>query len=304
MRIVPLFITLGCIGLVVPTYSVANGEKDTKSGQSTLDMGLLQQDIDTGFAQLDQAFNQEEELSPEEEYYLGRAVAANILEQYTLYLRNPALIDYLNHICRALVINSSKPVIFNGYHVLILDTQEINAFATSGGHIFVSLGLMEAADSEDALAAVIAHEIAHIHLRHGVDLIQNMRLTQELSASGDRAADIAARGTSLQAQRNLFAGQVREMVNVMVVNGYSQAQEFEADSLAMDLLAVTGYEPTSLIDLLQTLETAPGGYPGGFTKTHPAPALRIAKAKQTLLQYSVPDTRLFRLPRYRRVSEQ
>ncbi|MDR1302284.1 MAG: M48 family metalloprotease [Treponema sp.] len=301
MRVVPLFITIGCVGLLFPTYSAAQGEKEPV--QPVLDMNLLQQDLDSGFAQLDQAFNQEAELSPEEAYYLGRAVAANILEQYTLYGRNPALIEYLNLICSALVINSAQPVIFNGYHVLILDTQEINAFATSGGHIFISLGLVEAADSEDTLAAVIAHEIAHIQLRHGLDLMQNMRLTQDLSASGVRAADIAARGTPLQAQRNLFADQVREMVNVMVVHGYSQAQEFEADSLAMDLLAVTGYEPTSLIEMLQTLETAPGGHLGGFAKTHPAPALRIAQAKQILFPYSVPDTRSFRLLRYYRMRE-
>ncbi|MDR1029474.1 MAG: M48 family metalloprotease [Treponema sp.] len=301
MRVVPLFITLCCIGLLFPAYSAAQGEKEPV--QPALDMGLLQQDLDSGFAQLDQAFNQDPELSPEEVYYLGRAVAANILEQYTLYMRNPALIEYLNLICSALVLNSAEPAIFNGYHVLLLDTQEINAFATSGGHIFISLGLVEAADSEDTLAAVIAHEIAHIQLRHGLALMQNMRLTQDLSAAGARAGDIAARGTPQQAQSNLFAGQVREMVNVMVVQGYSQAQEFEADSLAMDLLVLTGYEPASLIEILQTLETVQEGHPGGFAKTHPAPALRIAKAKQTLHQY-VPDTRSFRIPRYYRMRGQ
>jgi predicted Zn-dependent protease len=247
---------------------------------------------------MDHAFDQEGEISPEETYYLGRAVAANILEHYTPYGQNPGLTDYLNQICGALVLSSPKPFIFNGYHVLILDSPEINAFATSGGHIFVTLGLVEAAGSEDALAAVIAHEIAHIHLQHGVELIQNLRLTQDLSAFGDRAIDIATREASLEARRNRFAGEVREMVNALVVHGYAQAQEFEADSQALALLAAAGYEPVSLIEVLQVLETTQGSHPGGFNKTHPAPALRRAKAEQSLGNYSVPDTRSFRLPRY------
>jgi predicted Zn-dependent protease len=261
-------------------------------------MGFLQEDLDSAFTQMDHAFTQEDELSLEEVYYLGRAVAANILEYYTPYRQNPALTDYLNQICGALILNSSEPVVFNGYHVLILDSPEINAFGTSGGHILVTLGLVEAADSEDALAAVIAHEIAHIHLRHGVELIQNMRLTEDLSASGDRASGIAARGASPEARRNLFAGQVREMVNAMVVNGYAQAQEFEADSRALEILAAAGYEPAGLIEVLQVLKTKQGTHPGGFNKTHPTPVLRIANVEQTLGRYSVPDTRSFRLPRY------
>lgn len=285
-----------CFMLLFPlTPGAANGEQDRQPDRELL---FLQEDLDSGFAQMDQALNREEDLSPEEIYYLGRAVAANILEYYTPYRQNPALTDYLNQICGALVLNSSKPVIFNGYHVLILDSPEINAFATSGGHIFVTLGMVGAADSEDALAAVIAHEIAHIHLDHGVELIQNMRLTQDLSAFGDRAAGIAGRGASLEARRNRFAGEVRAMVNALVVEGYTQAQEFEADSQALALLAAAGYNPASLIEVLQVLETKQGSHPGGFNKTHPAPALRIAHVEGSLGNYPVSDTRTFRLPRY------
>ena len=300
MRVMSSCITL-CFMVLFPLIpGAAHGERDL---QPDRDLQFLQEDLDSGFAQMDQAFNQEGELSPEETYYLGRAVAANILEYYTPYRQNPALTDYLNHICGALVLNSSKPVIFNGYHVLILDSPEITAFATSGGHIFISLGIVAAADSEDALAAVIAHEIAHIHLDHGVELIQTMRLTQDLSTAGDRAAGIAGRGASLEACRNRFAGAVRAVVNALVVDGYTQAQEFEADSLALALLAAAGYNPASLIEVLQALETKQRSHPGGFNKTHPVPALRIAHIEQNIGNYPVPDTRAFRLPRYMRHTE-
>jgi predicted Zn-dependent protease len=247
---------------------------------------------------MDQGLSSAEDLSPEEEYYLGRAVAANILKRYAPYQGNPELTAYLNQICGALVVNSPQPTWFNGYHLILLDTEEINAFATPGGHIFITRGLAEAVDSEDTLAAVIAHELAHIHRRHGAALIKDMRLTEDLSASADRVLRIAGRGASPEDPMRLLTGQIRELVNVLVVNGYSQAQEFEADAEALSLLASAGYTPASLIEVLQILERTQGTHPGGLNATHPPPALRIANAEKTLHQYLVPDTRSFRLDRY------
>ncbi|MDR0303142.1 MAG: peptidase M48, partial [Treponema sp.] len=74
-----------------------------------------------------------EEITPEQEYYIGRAVAANILSNYKFWTGGPALTAYLNNICTAITINSPRPDVYNGYHVAILDSNEINAFATSGG---------------------------------------------------------------------------------------------------------------------------------------------------------------------------
>ena len=95
-----------------------------------------------------------EEITPEQEYYIGRAVAGTILEKYNVY-NSAKMQKYLNEICSAIVINSDKPVLYKGYYVAILDTDEVNAFATSGGHILVSRGLLQCAKSEDALAAVL-----------------------------------------------------------------------------------------------------------------------------------------------------
>src|SRR5215471_21733386 len=86
-----------------------------------------------------------EEITPEQEYYIGRAVAANVLSSYKIWNRNGALTSYLNLICAAITINSPRPDVYNGYHLAILDSDEINAFATSGGHILVTRGLINAA---------------------------------------------------------------------------------------------------------------------------------------------------------------
>ena len=237
-----------------------------------------------------------EEITPEQEYYIGRAVAANIFSSYTLYNGNPALTNYLNLICAAITINSPRPDIFNGYQVAILDSQEINAFATSGGHILVTRGLISAARSEDALASVIAHEIAHIQLQHSIKAIKSSRVTQAILVTGTSAAGAAA-GMDVNQLTEVFNESVGEIVQTMVNSGYSQTQEFEADSTAMSLMVSAGYNPAGLIEMLNTLRSIQTSS-SGFGKTHPTPAQRIANAEGSITNYSVADTSGLRQARF------
>ena len=238
-----------------------------------------------------------EDITPEQEYYIGRAVAANVLSSYRLQPTTSAMTAYINRICNALIINSPRPEIFNGYHVAILDSDEINAFATPGGHIFISRGLVNCATSEDTLASVIAHEIAHVQLQHGLKAIKNSRFTQALLVTGTSAASAAGNST-VSELTNTFGDSVSEIVTTIVTNGYSQAQELDADSVAMSLMSLAGYEPSSLVEMLQALEKNQSSHPGGFNKTHPTPAQRITNAQRTVGSYNVEDTRSFRVPRY------
>jgi len=177
-----------------------------------------------------------EDITPEQEYYIGRAVAANLLGRYKLYTRNQNLTTYLNKICAAIAINSPQPDIYNGYHVAILDTDEINAFATSGGHIFVTRGIIGAADTEDGLAGIIAHEIAHIQLRHGINAIKSSRKTQAWLVTGTAISGVAG-GTDVKQLTDALNESFMEFVQTLVSNGYSKAQEFDADNKAIALMA-------------------------------------------------------------------
>jgi predicted Zn-dependent protease len=239
-----------------------------------------------------------EEITPEQEYYIGRAVGANILTGYRIWNGSPALTAYLNRICNTIVINSPRPDIFNGYHVAILDSEEINAFATPGGHIFVTRGLIACTDSEDALAGVIAHEVAHIQLQHSIKAIKNSRITQALVVTGTSAAGLAAEGLNLTELTDIFNESVGEIVTTLVNNGYSQTQEFDADTKALALMASAGYDPSALISMLQILEKNQPSRAGGFNKTHPTPARRIVNAQLSVGKHQVPDTRSFRQARY------
>jgi predicted Zn-dependent protease len=261
-------------------------------------VGVVDQNTANAISKSSQAIGSAaEEITPEQEYYIGRAVGANILSTYKIWNGSPSLTAYLNRICSAIVINSPRPEIYNGYHVMILDSNEINAFATSGGHVFVTRGLIAGANSEEALAGVIAHEIAHIQLQHSIKAIKTSRITQALLVTGTSAAGAAA-GYDVNELTDVFNESVGEIVTTLVNNGYSQSQEFDADSTALSLLASAGYKPSGLTDMLKELEKTQGSRPGGFNKTHPSPAKRIVSAEKSLGKYTVADTSSYRKARY------
>ncbi len=245
-----------------------------------------------------------EEITAEEEYYIGRAVAANIVLSYRPYTSNAGLTAYLNDICRAITINSDKPDLFNGYHVMILDSDEVNAFASSGGHIFVTKGLLRSANSEDALAGIIAHEIAHIQLQHSVQAIKASRKTDAWVSSGIAIANIVSTLTENSTINqitdiiNKFDSDINGAISNLVDKGYSRDQEYQADNLALQLLAATGYEPSSFIEMLRGLKAAQTRVSGGFNSTHPSPDARITNAEKSIGRYTVSDTRGYRTSRF------
>jgi len=260
-------------------------------------VGVIDQNVANAISQSARAIGTAaEEITPEQEYYIGRAVAANILTTYTLYNGNPALTNYLNLICAAITINSPRPDVYNGYRVAILDSNEINAFATSGGHIFVTRGLISAARSEDALAAVIAHEVAHIQLQHSIKAIKSSRVTQAILVTGTSAAGAAA-GMDVNQLTDVFNESVGEIVLTLVNSGYSQSQEFEADDTAARLLGSAGYNPSGLLDMLNALSSVQTAG-SGFGKTHPTPERRITNAQRTVGTIAVADTSSYRQARF------
>jgi predicted Zn-dependent protease len=241
-----------------------------------------------------------EEITPEQEYYIGRAVGANILSRYPVWNGSPAQTKYLNEICNTIVINSPRPEIYNGYHVSILDSTEINAFATSGGHIFVTRGLIACTDSEDALAGVIAHEIGHIQLQHSLKAIKSSRFNQAILTTASSAAG-ALGNQEIRELAGVMDESVNEIISTLLDKGYSRDQEFDADKAALSLMAAAGYEPSSLMSMLRLLEKNQGSQSVGLTKNHPTPAQRITNAEKSIGLYKVPDTRSYRRTRYSQV---
>jgi predicted Zn-dependent protease len=237
-----------------------------------------------------------EDITPEQEYYIGRAVGATILAQYSPYAE-PGPTEYLNLLGRTLSFASDRPETFGGYHFLILNSEEINAFAAPGGLIFVSLGLLACADSEDTVAAILAHEIAHVVEQHGLQAIKKSRVTSALTSVAIASAQTAG-SDELAKLTTVFEDSIGDITSTLVNSGYSRAFEKEADLMAVEILKRVGYDPNALVRMLEVMETRlePGGR--DFAKTHPEPEVRIAEIRKVLAEAPAQPLQAERQARY------
>ncbi len=217
-------------------------------------------------------------ISESEEYYLGRAVAARIFSQYTLS-RNTRLNHYVNEVGQTVARKSNRPQTFRGYHFGVLDTDELNAFACPGGLILITRGLVQTCESEDQLAAVLAHEVAHIAHRDGVNSVSKARWSEVLTAMGTQA--VRQYGGVAGNLISLFEGSIDDVFKTMVVNGYSREAEFAADQEAVVTLQKAGYDPQALSQVLEKMMARQKDNAGGIFKTHPPTSVRLAKVKTT-----------------------
>jgi predicted Zn-dependent protease len=208
------------------------------------------------------------DITPDQEHYIGRSVCAQLLANPRFALaKSPRLESYVADVGQAIALGApSVSAPYQGYRFAILDAKSVNAFSTPGGYVFVTRGALAAAHDEDELAALLAHEIAHVQLRHGLSAIKQSNLTEAGKIAGGEAL---ARGNPQLAQA--FGASVLDVVGTIVTNGYGRSQEAEADALAARLLAEAGYSPRSLVDLLR--RENPDG--GGFRSDHPSAADRV-----------------------------
>jgi len=221
------------------------------------------------------------DLTDEEEYYIGRSVAAKILSDYKS-VDDKALTDYINTVGQTLARFSSRPETFAGYHFLLIKSGETNAFAAPGGFIFITTGLYSKLKNEEQLACVLAHEISHVTLKHGLGAIKSSRLTEAFTILGTEAVKEYS-PSQLASLTTAFEGTIDDIVNKMVVNGYSRSQEFDADEEAVKVAYKAGYNPAGLAEFLGTLaEESKGDEGAGFNKTHPPAADRKANTEKII----------------------
>jgi len=199
-----------------------------------------------------------------EEIRLGQEFAATLLGAKPL-VANPPLQRYINTLGRWLALQTERPDL--PWTFGVLDDAGFNAFATPGGYIFVTRGLVERMRSEAELAGVLAHEIGHVLKKHHLRAVQKNAgfalIGDVLNAAG--RGNPEARGALVNVGRKLYA------------SGLDQGDEFEADRLGVVIAARGGFDPYGLPAVLQTLQ-AQSANDDSFSllfKTHPAPAARI-----------------------------
>jgi predicted Zn-dependent protease len=213
------------------------------------------------------------DITPEQEYYIGRAVGATIVSKYKVY-QNDHATRYVNLVGQTLAQASTKPETFGGYHFLLLDSDEINAFAAPGGFIFLSRGMVRLCRTEDDLAAVLAHEVGHVELQHALRAIKSSRLTSALTTLAMEGAKNFG-GEQLAQLTQAFEGSITDITGTLMNSGYARKQERQADEAALRILQAIGYDPHALVAVLDEMQKdlKPDGH--DFAATHPPPAERV-----------------------------
>ena len=204
----------------------------------------------------------------EAEIKFGKTIAARILGQFPVY-KNKELIRYVNLVGKSLALNSSRNDI--DFLFTVLDTDLVNAYSAPGGYVFITRGAIEAMRNEAELAAVLAHEVAHITEKHIVKEF-NIRGTEQSAAAG--LSQLL--GSASSSAKVAFSQAVDNAVNMLLEKGFKKEDELESDQVALLLLASTGYDPMSLRRYLERLKKQGSKNTSSKHKsTHPPTSSRI-----------------------------
>lgn len=207
-------------------------------------------------------------ISPAEEQQLGDNLAGEIASQRTL-IDDDTVAPYVRAIGQRLVDVSPTPGAT--YQFYVIEDESINAFAIPGGYMYMHTGLILASQTEDELASVIAHELAHAVKRH-----PTQRMSRQMGAQTIASLILGE-----------DPGQLSQIASQLILAGgisaYSRSAELEADRMAVDLLHEAGYNPNGLVSFFSTLvvlEQQAGGTRGAsLFATHPPTPDRINAAQ-------------------------
>ncbi len=217
------------------------------------------------------------EMSEAQEQRIGARENPKVLAAFGGAYEPAQISRYVNRVTTRLAENAASGR--DGYRVTVLNSPSINAFSLPGGFIYVTRGLLALANNEAELAAVIAHEIAHIDSRHA---LQREQQVTSAASIGRVTADIM-RGPGASAEALSFArNQLAK---------FSRQQELEADAIGIRLMAKTGYDPRAAVSFLRSLSRQTQLHSRrlnrihdpnrvDLTATHPTTPERISAAEQ------------------------
>ena len=200
-------------------------------------------------------------ISEQQEVQLGAQMHENLLRQGTRLSSDPVLNDYLNRLGQRLLETTRRRV---PYRFSVVLDKSINAFATTGGYVYATTGLMGAADNEAQLASVIGHEIGHIEKRHLIAQIKQNMIARGLVASALGENQLANIGVDLLVSRPL-----------------SRQDEYEADQVGLRILRDSNYATSAMPAFMRKLLRSGGGTPT-FLSTHPAVPDRLKALERSI----------------------
>ena len=170
---------------------------------------------------------------------LGDAAAVKV-NKMSLVSDDTALVEYLNVVLAKLVRVSKAPDDYT-YRLYVLDDAQVNAFTPGGGHVFVTTGLIRALETEGQVAAVIAHELAHITESHVVRGVRDKAGIEAITDLGATAVGLDSKLTRAVYDYSVLAA----------VNGHGRRFEMEADFIGLEALVAAGYDPNEMLAVFE-----------------------------------------------------
>lgn len=229
---------------------------------------------------------------------IGREAAAQVKQQFPLLNDSPSE-RYVDDIGARLV--SAIPSQFRqpafDYSFEVVNARDINAFALAGGPMFVNRGMIVAAQNEGEIAGVMAHEVAHIALRHGTSQATKQgSITNQLGTIG-----LILGGAILGGQTGAQLGALGAQAWMTT---YSRDYEEKADILGAQIMANAGYDPRDLANMFRTIEQQSGGSRGPeFLSSHPNPGNRFEAINREASMLNVSPNPIKVTQDFRRVQE-
>ncbi len=207
-----------------------------------------------------------------EEEELSREFLKVVFKQFDL-IRDPYIVDYVNSV-GGKILEKLPPQPF-AYKFYVINSDVYNAFATPAGHIFIYRGLIEAMESEDELAGILGHEIAHVQCRHISDKIDRSAKMNIASLAALAAGVFLGMAGAGQAAQAVTVGSMAATQSLALA--YSREDEIQADKIGLDSLEKAGYDGTALMTTLDKIRSKQwfDNIPTYLT-THPAAEDRIA----------------------------
>jgi Zn-dependent protease with chaperone function len=212
--------------------------------------------------------------SPQTDVQLGKQNAV-LLEKRVPLCNDPNVDEYLTKLGLRLVARLPTRGITYPWEFHCVNDKSINAFALPGGYVFVNRGAIEVADNEAQLAAVMAHELSHVALRHGTAQASKTQLAQGAAGifgglfGGNTAGDLLTEGVALGAGGILLR--------------YSRGDETQADVMGTQVLYDTGYDPRAMAQFFERLQAETAGKnPPQFLSDHPNPDHRVERVDEEI----------------------
>jgi beta-barrel assembly-enhancing protease len=207
--------------------------------------------------------------SPQQDVQIGREAASEVRQQYPL-ISDSQIRNYLERLGDRLV--DAAPAELNNpvfeYSFTPVNLKDINAFALPGGPMFVNRGMIEAAQGEGEVAGVMAHELAHVLLRHGTANATKQQGFQIGAIAGAIAGAVIGGGLGeIISQGSQFG------LGTWLMK-YSRDYEKQADLLGAQIMARAGYDPRDLARMFETIQKQGGGSPPQWLSSHPNPGNR------------------------------